>query len=160
MKRRDLDFTCAEDVIRDVNHLRTSGYSHLGQWNLSQVCEHLTATMKGAMDGFGFRLPWVLRATILKWAFRYFLKRRRLRPGAPTFRMLKPKHTQSDDDDTLIDECIQICQRVADFQGPIENYPLLDNVNVDEWRDFMWIHAAHHLGFLVPRSASSQSPSE
>jgi hypothetical protein len=106
--------------------------------------------MNGGMDGFGFRLPWVLRATVIRWGFAYSLKSRRLFSGTPTFPFLKPKSDGQQDDDALIDECIESIKRAQAFAGSLEDYALLDNLSVEDWRDFMWIHAAHHLSFLIP----------
>ena len=152
MKRRTLDFRNADDVVQEIERLRDGNYDRAGNWNLTQICQHLTATMDGGMDGFGFRLPWLLRATVSKWAFAHALKSRRLGSGFPTFKGLKPTSDGSADDPALIDACIQSIRRAAEFAGPIKNHPLLDDVSVDDWREFMWIHAAHHLGFLIPKS--------
>lgn len=151
MQRRKIDFHSAEEVIQDINMLRGSGYERAGNWNLTQACQHLTATMDGGMDGFGFRMPWVLRATVINWAFRYALKKRKLGGGFPTFKILKPTHTDDVEDDLIIDACIESCQRTNEFDGSLDDYPLLNNLSVDDWRDFMWIHASHHLSFLVPK---------
>ena len=154
MKRRTLDFRSPEEVIRDIDQLRSRGYQRAGNWSLTQICQHLTGTMTGGMDGFGFRLPWILRATIGRWAFRYALRTRKLGKGFPTFKMLKPTHDDSADDEALIDQCISCIKRAAQFEGPIRDYPLLNDISVDDWRDFMWIHASHHLSFLVPNDPS------
>ncbi|MCG8649097.1 MAG: DUF1569 domain-containing protein, partial [Pirellulales bacterium] len=124
--------------------------SRAGRWNLTQICQHLTSTMNGGMDGFGFRLPWILRATVAKWAFHYGLKTRKLGSGLPTFKMLKPTPTTAADDPETIEACVDCCRRAADFAGPLVDYPLLNDPDVNLWRDFMWIHASHHLGFLIP----------
>ncbi|MEM9586645.1 MAG: DUF1569 domain-containing protein [Planctomycetota bacterium] len=151
MERRAIDFHSAEEVIRDIEALRQSGYQQTGKWNLTQICQHLAATMNGGMDGFGFRLPWILRATLLRWAFNYALKTRKLGSGFPTFKSLKPSHTDPSDDDDAIDACIESCRRAGSFAGPMNDYPLLNEVSVEQWQDFMWIHASHHLSFLVPK---------
>lgn len=150
MARRKLDFHSGEEVIADIMHLREAGYEQNKNWNLSQICEHLSVTMSGGMDGFGFRMPWLLRATVIEWVFRYSLRKRKLFSGAPTLPVLKPKPRDSDDDD-LIDECIQVTQRAISFNGSMEEYALLDGLTVPDWQQFMWIHAAHHLSFLTPK---------
>ena len=152
MKRRTIDFRSADEVIQDINMLRTSGYERAGNWNLTQACQHLMTTMNGGMDGFGFRLPWVLRATVIRWGFHYSLKQRKLGTGFPTFKSLRPTYMDSADDDAIIDACVESCRRADDFNGSLEEYALLDNLSVDDWRDFMWIHASHHLSFLVPKN--------
>ncbi len=159
MKRRELDFHCADQVIKDVQQLRECGYQKLGNWNLTQCCEHLNATMKGGMDGFGFRLPWILRATVIQWSFSYCLKKRKLGKGFPTFKALKPKPADSDDD-AMIDKFIETCNRAETFDGSMDDYALLDNLKVDDWRQFMWIHAGHHLSFLVPKDEAEGGPAD
>ena len=155
MQRRNLDFSSSDEVIADIQRLQAAGYEKCGNWNLTQICQHLTETMKGGMDGFGFRLPWVLRATVAKWAFHYGLRKRKLGSGLPTFKMLKPTHENAADDDQVIENCIETCRRAESFTGPIEDYPLLNDPSVEDWRQFMWIHAAHHLSFLVPRVSAT-----
>lgn len=154
MKRRNIDFHSADEIIQAINSLRTSGYKMAGKWNLTQICQHLMATMDGGMDGFGFRAPWILRATVIKWGFRYALNKRKLGSGFPTFKVLRPTHIDSADDDEVIDACIKSFQRAATFDGSLEDYALLNHLSVEDWQDFMWIHAAHHLSFLIPKDAS------
>ena len=148
--RRELDFYTGEEVIQEIERLRCDGYEKTKNWNLSQICEHLTGTMRGGMDGFGFRLPWILRATLVKWIFRYSLRRRKLFSGAPTLPFLKPNSSTQSDDDQVIDECIAETRRAMAFDGSLENYALLDNLTVEDWQQFMWLHASHHLSFLKP----------
>lgn len=152
MKRRNLDFHSADDAITEIQRLRESGYERAGNWNLTQICQQLTATLKGGMNGFGFRIPWILRATVSKWAFRHALKTRKLDSGYPTFKSLKPSQEDGADDDDVIDECIASIRRSADFAGLVHDHPLLNDISLEDWLQFMWIHAAHHLGFLIPKT--------
>ena len=154
MKRRRLDLRSCQEVVAEIEVLRTSPYQQLGNWNLTQICQHLTATMKGGMDGFGFRFPWIVRATVAKWGFNYSKRTRRMFAGLPTIRPLKPTAPEGEDDPEIIIECVKTCWRVEGFEGEIKDYPLLNEVETDEWRDFMWLHASHHLGFLLPDSVS------
>ncbi|TWU46587.1 DUF1569 domain-containing protein [Rubripirellula reticaptiva] len=154
--KRSLDFHTSDEVVAEIQRLRSGGYSRTKNWNLTQVCEHLTATMSGGMDGFGFRLPWILRATIIKWIFNRMLKTRKMSSG-PTMDRLKPKSDGADDDDAIIDACIATIERAHAFQGPIEKYPFLNELKVEDWQQFMWMHAGHHLGFLIPKEANVES---
>ena len=156
--KRSLDFRTGDEVIAEIQRLRSAGYTRLKNWNLTQACEHLSATMTGGMDGFGFRLPWILRATIIKWVFNRMLKTRKMSSG-PTLKRLKPKSSGENDDDTIIDACIATIERATAFQGPIEEYPFLNDVKVDDWQQFMWMHAGHHLGFLIPNESPNSDSS-
>ncbi|MEO1528441.1 MAG: DUF1569 domain-containing protein [Planctomycetota bacterium] len=150
MKRRPLDLRSCQEVVAEIESIASTPYQQLGKWNLTQACQHLTATMKGGMEGFGFRFPWILRVTVAKWGFDYGLKKRKMFAGMPTIRPLKPTAPGDEDNQEIIQQCIETCQAVAVFRGEIKDYPLLNHVETDDWRDFMWVHASHHLGFLVP----------
>ena len=141
-------------MIAEIRLLRLTGYQQTGNWNLAQICEHLSGTMNGGMDGFGFRSPWILRATVFQWAFNSTLKKRRMGSGFPTLKRLKPKQSDSRDNDDVINQCIETCQRASDYDQPIRDYPFLNEPPVDDWRQFMWLHAGHHLSFLVPNDES------
>ncbi len=150
--KRTLDFHTGDEVVAEIRRLRSGGYTKSKNWNLTQACEHLTATMTGGMDGFGFRLPWILRATVIQWVFTRILRTRKMSSG-PTLKRLKPKTDVGPDDDTIIDNCIAVSERAKMFKGPIEDYPFLDDLDIEDWRQLMWMHAGHHLGFLIPRES-------
>ncbi|TWT52355.1 DUF1569 domain-containing protein [Allorhodopirellula solitaria] len=152
--KRTLDFHTGEEAIAEIERLRRGGYTQLKNWNLTQVCEHLTVTMSGGMDGFGFRLPRILRSTVVKWVFYHILKTRKM-SSVPTLKRLKPTSPDGPDDDAIIDHGIATIRRAIEFPGPIENYPFLDDLDVEDWRQFMWLHAAHHLGFLQPNDSQN-----
>ncbi|MEM1224301.1 MAG: DUF1569 domain-containing protein [Planctomycetota bacterium] len=149
-QKRTLDFHTADEVVAEINRLRAQGYDKTKNWNLTQICEHLTATMSGGMDGFGFRLPWVLRATVMKWIFQRMLRTRKMVSG-PTLERLKPKSAEGPDDDAIIDTCFATIDRARSWDGSMDDYPFLDHLSAEDWKQFMWMHAAHHLGFLVPK---------
>ena len=163
MDRRQLDFHSADDVIADIKMLQSSGYRKTKNWNLSQVCEHLTTTMIGGLDGWGFRLPWIVRATYMNWEFNRAIKKRKIATGLPTLDRLKPKQATSaenePDDQLAIDRCIETCRRTEAYNGTMIENPLLNHVTADQWKDYMWVHAAHHLSFLVPDTVPSQTRS-
>ena len=152
--RRKLDFHTGDEVIAEIQRLRTSGYERTKNWNLTQICEHLTYTMNGGMEGFGFRLPWILRATVLKPFFSRMLRTRKMMSG-PTLGRLKPKTESGPDDDAIIDHCLETITKAESFDGSLEDYPFLDNLKVEDWRQLMWMHAGHHLGFLVPNEQAA-----
>ena len=106
--------------------------------------------MSGGLDGFGFRLPWLLRATIIKWLFARVLKKGRMPAGASTLKRLKPQTGADQEDPAIIDRCLATIDRAEAHQGMMKDYPFLDNFSAETWREFMWLHAAHHLGYLIP----------
>lgn len=150
MERRKLDLRSGDELIAEIDRLASSGYSKAGQWSLTQMCEHLDKTMTGGMDGFNFRLPWIVRATIGAFLTRDILKNRRMRRfSAP--KPVRPKSPASETDDPeIIARCKETVRRAMDFKGPLPPYPLVNNLSVENWKQLMWIHAGHHLSFLVP----------
>lgn len=149
-RKRKLDFQTGDEVIAEIQRLRRDGYTIGKNWNLTQACEHLNATMLGGMDGFGFRLPWILRATVIRWIFNRKLRTRKMSSG-PTLARLKPTTDSRSDDETIIEECLATIERAKSFEGSLDDYPFLDDLKTEDWRQFMWMHAGHHLGFLSPK---------
>ncbi len=106
-------------------------------------------TMVGEMEGLGFRLPWIIRRTFGVWLTNRILQTRRM-PSVPTIARLVPQCIGSADNNEIIDACIVAVRRSEVFDGSLADYPFVDNLPPDQWRQFMWIHAAHHLSFLTP----------
>lgn len=148
--KRNLDFQSADEVIDEIQRLRKSGYTQLKRWNLTQVCEHLTRTMEGEMKGLGFRIPWILRRTVGQWMTSRVLKSRAM-PSVPTLPSLRPTAQHRSEDPALIQECIATLRKADSFDGDLDDYPFVDRLPHPQWRQLMWIHAAHHLGFLIPQ---------
>ncbi|MEO1617441.1 MAG: DUF1569 domain-containing protein [Planctomycetota bacterium] len=76
--------------------------------------------------------------------------RKRIMPSVPTLPSLRPALGAEQDCDVLIEECLAAIRRSDSFAGDLSDYPFVDDLTHDQWRQFMWIHAAHHLSFLVP----------
>lgn len=149
--KRRLDFHTADEVIAEIDRLRTGGYDKLKNWNLTQNCEHLTATMLAGLEGMGTRMPRILRVTVFRWIFAWMLRRRKML-SAPTAPELRPTSPGDTDDDAIIDRCIETLRRAAARDQPIDRHPLLENMPATDWQQINYIHAAHHLGFLQPKS--------
>ena len=153
MGKRQLDFRTGDDVIKEITLLAREGYMRTGNWTLTQICEHLDKTIVLGMKGAETRLPWILRATIGRWFIASSLRKNRL----PSFRMQTIKELEpgpidlENEDQSVIGHCMASIEEAKRFAGPLRNYPLANNVRVDDWRRLQWIHAAHHLGFLLPR---------
>src|SRR5687768_3540041 len=53
MERRSLRLATLDDAVTDARQLLERGYDRAGNWNLAQVCDHLTKLMTMSRDGFG-----------------------------------------------------------------------------------------------------------
>jgi hypothetical protein len=162
MPRRTLNLATLDEVVAEIERLRRDGYSVGGKWNLSQICEHLTATMRMGLDG-GQRMPWLLRKTMGAWLIRSWLKKRALRSGLPTLDRLLPQ-TKRDgaasdaagndgaDDRAAIETCIATLHEVRDFAGELPPHSMCDAIDLPTYKELCVIHAQHHLGYLLPRT--------
>lgn len=147
-KRRPLDLRSLDDAAAEIARLRESGYTPTGKWNLSQICRHLTETMRLGMDGDQPPFPWIVRK-IAAIVLAYALKHRWMPAGAGTLPRLTPPDL-ADDDPAEIDRCLATLAEARDFAGPFPPYPLADGMTLERWKDLMVVHAQHHLRFLEP----------
>ncbi len=153
MERRPLTFRSAQEVLDEIDRLEKSGYQKGKNWSLSQVCDHVAKTLTMGMRGSPTRMPWILRKTIGPLMIGWIIKRGQL----PTMTLSAPKPLvpkppkSSEDDPAKIDWCRSVIREAESFAGPLPPYPLCDDISLDDWRMLNWIHAAHHLGFLIPR---------
>jgi hypothetical protein len=60
--RHSLQFDNFDQVAQDLHLLQSQGYERGGNWTLGQICDHLAIFLRGSMDGFATRLPWLLQA--------------------------------------------------------------------------------------------------
>lgn len=162
---RSLHLVTLDDVVSEIETLRNGGYSATGKWNLPQICEHLTATMRMGLDG-GQRMPWLLRKTVGAWLIRSWLRTRTIRANMPTLDRLRPKTTvhgtatdaggtETADDPAAIATCIATLREVRDFKGILPPHSMCDGIDLPTYKELCVIHAQHHLGFLVPRESEA-----
>lgn len=156
MKRRPLDLRSGEEVLAEINRLERDGYRMGGKWSLTQICDHLDTVTVGEMEGLDIYVPWIIKATIGQFFVNRILRTRRFPTGifrAPSPRQFQPRMPTGPDDPAVIERCRQSTQRAIEFQGPLPPYPLAHRFSLEDWKELMWIHASHHLGFLHPNSA-------
>ncbi len=149
MPKRPLKFSSFDEAIAEVERLRDDGYTPTKQWNLSQICEHLTATMRIGLDGETKPLPWLLRATVLRGLMEAMIRFRYMPSGAKAPQEMQPA-VRDADDPAVIEACLATLREARDFPGPLPEYPICTGMTLDKWRTLMLIHAAHHLAYLRP----------
>jgi hypothetical protein len=151
LHRRHLDFKAWPDLLADVDHLRQAHYDRVGNWDLSQILEHVGEGLCTALRGTNHRGPWIVRRFIGPLILKRILKERRMKAGikVPQWWLPGPSH----------DECAAVDQfrsEVAEFQGMTTTpcpHPFFGPLTKQQWNDLILVHAAHHLSFLIPRSA-------
>ncbi len=149
-QRRQLDFHAASEVIHEVERLRSTGYKMLGNWNLAQICDHLSKTIEVGLRPHVSRMPWIIRKLAGQRMINAWLKHRSMRPGAMTAPFLIPQEMSEQDDPALIERYLDHVREADSFLGPLPPY-ILGEISLENWKQLQWIHASHHLGFLIPK---------
>lgn len=153
MERRNLDFDRFEAVSADIHHLHAAGYTQVGSWDLSRVCDHLTRYMRMSLEGFPFQLPWVLRRLVGPAILKpLVLWTHWLPAGARAPQALVP--LRSLQEPGAVEAAIEMLHRVRNHPGRFAPSPLFGQMSNSQWRRIHLIHASHHLSFLVPSEAA------
>jgi hypothetical protein len=154
MQHRALSFRSSQEVLDEIDRLERVGYVKGKNWSLSQNCEHIGKTLAMGMHGAPFRLPWLLRKTIgpmvVGWIVRHGRMPGMLKLSAPKPLLPKPVK-KGDDDPARIEWCRSMIREADAFAGPLPPYPLMDDMKLEDWKMLNWIHAGHHLGYLIPK---------
>lgn len=148
-QRRELDLKTLDAVIADARNLLEQGYEQAGAWNLAQVCRHIAAPMRLAMDGYNFKAPWIQRTVTRLFFKKRFFRQRTIPTGLPA-----PPGTEFgvDDEAGAVAELEQTVERFKAHTGPLSPHPYFGELTRDEHVDFNTIHCSHHLSFLVPKA--------
>lgn len=146
-ERRALTFTSLDRVMPDVDTL-LEGYTRVGNWSLGQVCNHLSRTLQGSVDGFSFQAPWLIRKTLAPIFFRRMMRSGSMPAGAPGPKQLVPSPGL---DDRAEAEALRGALRLyAAHTGPLAVHPFFGKLTNEEWTRLHCIHSALHLSFLLP----------
>jgi hypothetical protein len=149
--RRQLDFKNWQELLADVEQLRGAGYDRLGNWDLSQIVDHVGEGLRTATRGNDHQAGWIIRKLLGPLILKRILRTRRMKAGikVPPWWLPGPTH----------DESAAVNQFHADIAAfdalttaPYP-HPFFGPLTKQQWNDLVLIHAAHHLSFLVPRSS-------
>jgi hypothetical protein len=151
VEQRQLDFKDFPAVLAEIDGLHRDGYDKLGQWDLAQVCDHLTYFVQGSLDGYTFRVPWLFKFLFGRLAIGRILKQRRMKAGITTPH--KPLPPAGGDEAAAIERYRQVVERFRAHQGELHDSPFFGYLTPQQWRDLHLVHAAHHLGFLRAKPA-------
>jgi hypothetical protein len=149
MQRRQLDFKDLDELTAEVDRLHRGGYRRAGHWDLAQVCDHLSYFVEGSLDGFTFRVPWLIRFVFGRWGLRRILKKRRM--GERYWTPQKPLPQPGGDERAAVARLKQLVERLRNHPGELHRSPFFGKLTPEQWRDLHLIHAAHHLSFLIPK---------
>jgi hypothetical protein len=141
--RRKLWLRDADELHADILNLR-KGYTQAGSWNLPQVCWHLNAVI-ARWTSTGPPLPLALLPNH-KEVLAHTLATGML-PKINAPEAIIPPATATDDD---IDKFLDSLERFKSFRGPFARSRLFGEIPFDDYMRLHYIHASHHLSFLIP----------
>lgn len=149
-ERRKLNFGSLDEVMPEVDRLLV-GYEAKGRWSLGQICQHLAKGLHLTVDGKPIRGYALLRWTVGPFARRHMFRTRSMPSGIKLpVASLAPGTNL---DDRAEAEALRASIRVfLATDGPYTAHPIFGPLSEEEWRQLHAIHAAHHLGFLKPKS--------
>jgi hypothetical protein len=151
MSRRALEFRSFDEVRADVARLAAGPYTRLGKWDLATTCDHLTKAFAVGLDDLPIKLPWFIKLLAPLAGppiFRRTLRLRSMPTGVRAPAEFAPaENCPCDDAVTRLDA---VTRRAESFPGPMPRHPFFGPITVEQWRELMLIHCAHHLSFLVP----------
>jgi len=150
MQPRQLCFNTFDEAIAEIKRLAAGGYQKAGKWSLGQMCEHLAIDAERVMEGKTFRVP-VLVGLVAPLFKKPFFRARRMRSGFRAPAVLLPQ--DGADETREIARAIEAWRKFSAFSGPFPRNPIFGVLTPHEWRDLQLIHAAHHLGHLIPNQA-------
>ena len=154
--RRDLTFRDLDEVVRDVEHLQAKGYDRAGNWDLAQVCGHLTKWLSYPLDGFpragcfvGTML-WLMKITVGKGMKKKILTTGKFKDGGPTMPESVP--ASGGDEAAAVAKLKEMVERFKNHMGELHPSPLFGPMSREELTRLHLIHCAHHLSFLTPKA--------
>ncbi len=146
--RRRLDFRSWPEVLADIDQLRAGGYRRAGNWDLSQILDHVGEGLRTAVRGNKHQGPWIIRKFIGPMILGRILRQRRMKAGikVPQWWLPGPTHDESEAANHFRSD-------LAAFEAlktqPYQ-HPFFGSISKEQWNDLVLVHAAHHLSFLVP----------
>jgi len=154
--RRTLSFDTLDAAVRDAETLLAKGYDKAGSWDLGQVAGHLANWMTYPVDGFPKApLPvammlGLIRRTLGRKMFESYLAKG-MPAGKPTMTQSVPE--PGGDPAAAVARLKAAAGRFRTHTGDIVPSPLFGKLTKDEALKLQLAHCAHHLSFLVPKTA-------
>lgn len=158
MQPRTLAFASYDDLIAEIRRCQRDGYERLGQWSLGQTCAHLSYYLRGTLEGFGVRLPWIIRKTFGRLLLRRLLAGGEFPRGGRTIPASLPPDAL--DETAAIEQALTLLGRLKAARADLHPSPLFDRLTPAQWQTLHLRHAAHHLRLLVPRSDVDHAQAE
>jgi hypothetical protein len=157
-QRRSIRLATLDDVSAEVERLHRTGYHRAGNWNLSQVCEHLADWMSYPIDGFP-KMPMAVSLMIGamrtfrgKALLKKFIEEQSMPVGGPT--LPDSIHPETGDDRVSVERLQATIRRLEEHRGTIHPSPLFGAMSRQELIAVQMAHCNHHLSFLIPKETT------
>lgn len=150
MQPRDLELKNFDEVLAEAERLHFKGYERAGKWDLAQILDHLTYFMKGGMDGYDFKVSWIIKALFGKMVLKRILTSKKMKRGV--FTPQKPLPAAGGDEAAALTRFRDMLKRFVNHQGEYLPSPFFGQVNRHDCQEINLIHCRHHLGYLIPKS--------
>jgi hypothetical protein len=146
--RRSLHFNSLDDILAEVDRLGRGPVKSLGNWSPGENLSHIAKTMTCSLDGFHFKMSWLLRL------FCKLMKGRLLSMQMPAgFTLsrdgaadLDPSPTEWTEGARSLRVAVDRLKR-EDQRAPSPAFGVMTR---EEWDRLHCRHAELHLSFLVP----------
>lgn len=149
-EKRPLRFATLDDMLADVNHLRTAGYTKLGEWELPRMMDHIAKQMTMLLEPDGPRVPWPVQ-WIARWAIHRMAVRKKYLPfKAKAAASLKPSPDATDA--SAYASLLAAVERLRALKGDLIDTHAFGKMSRHDYIQMQLVHAAHHLSFLVPKA--------
>jgi hypothetical protein len=146
-ERRPLAFSSLTEVMPEVDRL-LQGHRTGGNWSLGQICNHLTDSLVYSVEGFGAKVPWLIRKTLGPIFKRQLFKSGKMGEGIKLPDKFLPRPGL---DARAEAEALRAAlQRYSTHAGALADHPMFGPLSRDEWTRLHCIHCAHHLSFVHP----------
>ena len=138
-----------DEVLAQLQSLKTGEYQQLGAWNLSQCCGHLNQWLSFPMDGFPesetSTKPTEAELAEGKKQLKTIIQDG-FTPGIPTWPATVPE-PDSKNSPEAVAELTATIKRFQEHAGPIHASPFFGEMDKEQVTQLQFRHFAHHLSF-------------
>jgi Protein of unknown function (DUF1569) len=154
--RRRVQYESLDALLADAEFQTASGQRTLGNWTLAQILDHLSRSLRVAVDGTDAVFPLPARVFLHLVRKRFFS-----RPLAPGFHVPpKLEAVLRPGTDLSIERSLQeLREAIVRFERAKEValHPAFGRLTREEWRQITLRHAELHMSFVVPQPQSAEA---
>lgn len=154
MNRRSLHYESLGEFLVDAQCLAQGTTQTLGNWTLAQIFDHVSRSLRVAVEGTDAWFPWPARC-VLRFARRKIMSRP-MKPGFHVPRNLE--QVLRPGEGLTADESLQnLHEAICRFQSAsqLARHPAFGKLTRDEWQQLTLRHAELHMSFVIPDEACS-----